>query len=91
MMQFSSNMAIRGRVMSFWAMVIVGGQAIGGPLMGFIAESIGSKNALIIAGGVPALAAIAVAIVLARSGKLKVVVTPRRGKWVAIVPRPKRR
>ena len=90
MMQFSSNMAIRGRVMSFWAMVIVGGQALGGPLMGFIAESIGSKNALIIAGGVPAAAAIAVAIVLARSGKLKVAVTPRRGKWVAIVPRPKR-
>jgi len=90
MMQFSSNMAIRGRVMSFWAMVIVGGQALGGPLMGFIAETIGSKNALIIAGGVPALAAIAVAIVLARSGKLKVAVTPRRGKWVAIVPRPKR-
>ncbi len=31
MMQFSSNLAIRGRVMAFWAMVIVGGQAIGGP------------------------------------------------------------
>ncbi len=87
MVQFSSNMAIRGRVMAFWVMVIVGGQAIGGPLMGWIAEVIGPKNALVVAGAVPALAAIAIALVLARTGRLKVAVTPRRGSWVAIVPR----
>ena len=87
MMQFSSNLAIRGRVMAFWALVIVGGQAIGGPLMGFIAEQIGPKNALVVAGAVPAVAAVAVALLLARSGRLKMRVTPRRGRWVAIVPR----
>ncbi len=87
MMQFSSNLAIRGRVMAFWAMVIVGGQAIGGPLMGFIAEQIGPKNALVVAGAVPAVAAVAIALLLARSGRLKMRVTPRRGSWVAIVPR----
>ena len=87
MMQFSSNLAIRGRVMAFWAMLIVGGQAIGGPLMGGIAELIGPKNALVVAGVVPAAAAIAIAIVLARSGQLRMRVTPRRGRWVAIVPR----
>lgn len=87
MMQFSSNLAIRGRVMAFWAMVIVGGQAIGGPLMGFIAEQIGPKNALVVAGAVPAVAAVAIALLLARSGRLKMRVTPRRGRWVAIVPR----
>lgn len=87
MMQFSSNLAIRGRVMAFWAMVIVGGQAIGGPLMGGIAELIGPKNALVVAGAVPAAAAIAIAIVLARSGQLRMRVSPRRGRWVAIVPR----
>ncbi len=87
MMQFSSNLAIRGRVMAFWALVIVGGQAIGGPLMGFIAEQIGPKNALVVAGAVPAVAAVAIALLLARSGRLKMRVTPRRGRWVAIVPR----
>ena len=87
MMQFSSNLAIRGRVMAFWAMVIVGGPALGGPLMGFIAEQIGPKNALVVAGAVPAVAAVAVALLLARSGRLKMRVTPRRGRWVAIVPR----
>lgn len=86
MVQFSSNLAIRGRVMAFWVMVIVGGQALGGPIMGAIAEAIGPKSALVVAGAAPALAAIAIGIVLARSGRLKVVVTPRRrGRWVAIV------
>lgn len=89
MVQFSSNLAIRGRVMAFWVMVIVGGQAIGGPLMGWVAETIGPKNALVVAGAVPAIAAVAIALVLAQSGRLKVAVTPRRGSWVAIVPRAK--
>ena len=89
MVQLSSNMAIRGRVMSFWVMVVVGGQAIGGPLMGWIAQELGPKNALIVAGTVPAVAGVAIALVLARSGKLRVAVTPRRGRWVAIVPRPR--
>lgn len=89
MVQFSSNLAIRGRVMAFWVMVIVGGQAIGGPLMGWIAETIGPQNAMIVSGAVPAAAAVAIALVLARSGRLKVVVKPRRGNWVAIVPRTK--
>lgn len=90
MVQFSSNLAIRGRVIAFWVMVIVGGQAVGGPLMGWIAEMIGPKNAMIVAGTVPALAAIAIALALARSGRLTVTVRPRRGSWVAIVPRTKR-
>lgn len=87
MVQFSSNLAIRGRVMAFWVMIVVGAQAIGGPLMGWIAETIGPKNAMVVSGAVPALAAIGIALVLARSGKLRVRVTPRKGRWVAIVPR----
>ncbi|MDO7881343.1 MFS transporter [Salinibacterium soli] len=87
MVQFSSNLAIRGRVMSFWVIVLVGGQAIGGPLVGWIAETIGPKNAMIVCGAIPALAAIAISLVLARSGRLTVAVRPRRGNWVAIVPR----
>lgn len=87
MVQLSSNLAIRGRVMAFWVMVVVGGQAIGGPLMGWFAESLGAKTAMVISGAVPAAAAIVIALVLARSGRLRVKVTARRGKWVAIVPR----
>jgi MFS family permease len=66
MMQFSSNLGVRGRVMAFWTMVIVGGQAIGGPLMGWIAEQIGPKNAMVVSGAVPAVAAVVIAILLGR-------------------------
>jgi len=92
MVQLSSNIVIRGRVMAFWVMVILGGQAVGGPLMGTIAELLGAKTAFVIAGGVPAVAAIAIAIVLAKSGRLKVTVAPRRnGRWIAIVPQHRSR
>jgi len=87
MVQLSSNLVIRGRVMAFYVMVIIGGQAIGGPLMGSIAELWGAKIAFVIAGGVPSAVAIGIALVLARSGRLTVKVAPRRGgRWVAIVP-----
>jgi MFS family permease len=87
MVQLSSNLAIRGRVMSFWVLVIVGGQAIGGPLIGWLAEHLGPRPAMVISGGVPAVAALVIALVLARSGRLTVTVRARRGSWVAIVPR----
>lgn len=89
MVQLSSNLAIRGRIMAFWVMVVVGGQAIGGPLIGWLAEHLGSKTAMMISGGVPAVAAVVIAILLAQSGRLKVRVRPRRGSWVAIVPKPR--
>lgn len=87
MVQLSSNLAIRGRIMAFWVMVIVGGQAVGGPLMGWLAEELGSKTAMAISGGVPAVAAVVIAILLAHSGRLRVRVTAR--SWFAIVPRPR--
>lgn len=68
--QLSSNRVIRGRVMSIYAMVVLGGQAIGGPLMGWLAELWGVRTAMVFSGIVPAVAAIVIAILLARSGKL---------------------
>ena len=87
MVQLSSNLAIRGRVMAFWVMVVVGGQAIGGPVVGWLGEHLGPKTALVICGSVPVIAAIVIALLLAHSGRLRVKVTARRGRWVAIVPR----
>lgn len=87
MVQLSSNLTIRGRIMAFWVMVVVGGQAVGGPLMGWLAEELGSKTAMAISGGVPAVAAVVIAILLAQSGRLRVRVSAR--SWFAIVPRPR--
>lgn len=79
--QLSTNMAIRGRVMSFYIMVMVGGQAIGGVLMGWIAEHLGTTVAFAVAGSVPAAAGITVAAILAHRHQLRIRVnlrTPRR-------------
>lgn len=70
MVQTSSNMSIRGRVMSLYLVVLIGGQAIGGPMMGWLAEHLNPHLAIFISGGVPALAAVTVAVVLARRGEL---------------------
>jgi MFS family permease len=70
LVQISSNMAIRGRVMSLYIMVLIGGQAIGGPLIGWLAEHMDPHTAILVSGGVPALAAATVAVVLARKDQL---------------------
>lgn len=72
LVQTSSNIAIRGRVMSLYLVVLIGGQAIGGPLMGWLAEHAGPQIAIVIAGGMPALAAATIAVLLARKGQLSV-------------------
>jgi MFS family permease len=88
MTQLSSNPSIRGRVMSLYWMVVIGGQAIGGPLMGWIAQQFGARTALMISGAVPAIAAIVIALVLARSGRLRIRVSlARRESLVSIVSR----
>ena len=70
LVQVSANLAIRGRVMSLYIMVLIGGQAIGGPMMGWLAEHADPHTAVLVSGGVPVLAAATVAVVLARRGQL---------------------
>jgi MFS family permease len=89
LVQVSSNMGIRGRVMSLYIMVLIGGQAIGGPMLGWIAEHADPHVALLVSGGVPALAALTVGVVLARKGALKLRVDLKdRRHPVRIVSRP---
>lgn len=92
MNQLSSNPVIRGRIMSLHLIVMVGGQAIGGPLMGWLAEQFGPREAMIVSGLVPATAAFVIALILARTGRLKVRVSLNpRDSLVRIVRRRPRR
>jgi MFS family permease len=75
MVQTSSNMSIRGRVMSLYIMVLIGGQAIGGPMIGWLAEHLGPHRAILVSGGVPAIAAVTSR---RRTGPAKV---PSRSRW----------
>ncbi|WP_258371805.1 MFS transporter [Curtobacterium sp. MCBD17_023] len=70
LVQLSSNVAIRGRVMSLYVLVLLGGQAIGGAVMGQVVDRFGAHVGMMVAGGVPAAAATVIAFVLARRGGL---------------------
>jgi MFS family permease len=86
LVQMSSNIGIRGRVMSLYVLVLLGGQAIGGPIMGWVVSTFGPNVGLGISGLVPALAALIIGIHLARKHELRLSVTLRgRAPRVAIV------
>lgn len=53
-LQLAAEPAMRGRVMALWALSWSGTTAIGGPLVGWVAEEFGSRWSLIV-GGVPTL------------------------------------
>jgi MFS family permease len=77
LVQMSSNVRVRGRVMSVWLLVLLGGQAIGGPLMGWVVESFGPHVGMLVSGLVPAAAAVVIAVILAHRHQLRLVL-PRR-------------
>jgi MFS family permease len=88
LVQMSSNVGIRGRVMSLYVLVLLGGQAIGGPFMGWVVSTWGPAVGLAVSGLVPALAALAIGIHLARRHDLRLSVSVDRGSpRVAIIRR----
>jgi MFS family permease len=88
LVQMSSNVQIRGRVISLYILVLLGGQALGGPLMGWIVEAWGPHIAMMISGLVPALAAVVIAILIAQSASLRLSIGLRgRRPSVTIVNR----
>ena len=60
LLQLNADDAMRGRVMSLWAIVFFGSTPIGGPLTGLIARAVGVQWAVAI-GGLATIAAAAVA------------------------------
>ncbi|GAB3385948.1 MFS transporter [Humibacter soli] len=88
LVQMSTNLSIRGRVMALYIMVQLGGQAIGGPVMGWIVEQFGPAWGFAISGLVPLLTALVIAAIVMRRSHLRVAVS-RRGRIpsLAIIPR----
>lgn len=83
--QLGTDAEIRGRVMSLYMLVLVGGTPIGGPLIGFITQHAGPRYGMLTSGLVPAVAALAVAVVLTRGRGQRLVIRLRAGgRLVAI-------
>ncbi len=70
LVQLSSNPAIRGRVMALYVLVLLGGQSVGGPFMGWLVESRGAQVGMLVSGIVPAVATVVIGAVLWRRGLL---------------------
>jgi MFS family permease len=64
-LQLESSPQMRGRVMSFWSIAFLGSTTIGGPLVGWFAETAGPRWGLAL-GGIAALAAAAYGAVTLR-------------------------
>ena len=70
LVQMSTNIAIRGRVMGVFVLIQLGGQSIGGPLMGWIVDNFGPHVGMTVSGVMPLLtAAVAGVVLLKRRGQ----------------------
>lgn len=65
-LQSESNSNMRGRVMSFWSMALVGSTAIGGPIIGIVGEYAGPRWCLML-GGIAAIIAGIIGILVLKS------------------------
>jgi MFS family permease len=60
--QLKSTPEMRGRVMSFWTVAMLGSTTVGGPIIGIIGEYVGGRYGLLV-GGVSALIAVGISAV----------------------------
>ncbi|HVW41297.1 MAG TPA: MFS transporter [Amycolatopsis sp.] len=68
LVQTSVSPEMRGRVMGLYVLVLIGGNPIGGPMVGWMADAFGGRSPFYIGGAISAIAAAVCAIVLIRRG-----------------------
>lgn len=78
--QMSTDPAMRGRVMALFMMVFMGGTPVGAPIVGWITDQYGPRVGLAFGGIIATAAALAVGLVLARVGGLRVSVVRNSGR-----------
>jgi MFS family permease len=70
LVQMTSAPAVRGRVMSVYILVLLGGQAIGGPAVGWLIDHFGARPSMFLCGGLVALVAVLSGMAMARQSHL---------------------
>ncbi|MFE0023061.1 MFS transporter [Amycolatopsis sp. NPDC059021] len=68
LVQTSVSPEMRGRVMGLYVLVLIGGNPIGGPMTGWMADAFGGRSPFYLGGAISALAAVVCAVVLIRRG-----------------------
>jgi MFS family permease len=70
LVQMTSARDVRGRVMSVYVLVLLGGQAIGGPAVGWLIDTFGARPSMFLCGGLVALVALVSGMAMARQSHL---------------------
>ena len=71
LVQLSSTPTLRGRVMSVYILVLLGGQAIGGPAVGWCIDHFGARSSMFACGGLIVLLAAGAGAAMARRSHLR--------------------
>jgi MFS family permease len=86
--QMAADPAMRGRVLSLYMMVFVGGTPVGGPLLGWITDTYGARVGFAAGGAVSLVAAAVIGLVLTRVLGVRLRIALRGGRpSVEFVPR----
>jgi MFS family permease len=86
--QLNTDPEMRGRVISLYMMVFLGGTPIGAPVVGWVTDSFGPRVGMASGGAICLLGTMALALVLARIGGLRLRIDLRAGRRaLALVPR----
>ncbi|QGN57667.1 MFS transporter [Nostocoides sp. HKS02] len=75
LVQLAAADHLRGRVVGLYMLVFIGSGALGGPVVGLLAEHLGARMGLFVSGAVPAVATMLVCRHLARTASLRVGLT----------------
>ncbi|MGI3779571.1 MAG: MFS transporter [Janthinobacterium lividum] len=72
LVQTTATPALRGRVMGVYLLVLLGGQALGGPCVGWLIDHYGARASMFGCGGLVTVVSIGVGLVIARRSHLTV-------------------
>lgn len=84
--QMATDPEMRGRVMALFMMVFTGGTPLGAPLLGWITDTYGARIGMAAGGAISLAASLAIAVVLARVGNLRVHLSRRGVTFVPALP-----
>ncbi|WP_432076092.1 MFS transporter [Streptomyces wuyuanensis] len=86
--QMATDPVMRGRVMSLYMMVFVGGTPLGAPIVGWLTDTYGVRVGMAAGGAVAVIAAATIGLILVRAGGMRLKVDLRPGhRHVRMVPR----
>ncbi len=82
LVQMTAPAAVRGRVMSVYLLMLLGCQAVGGPIVGAAIDHVGVRSTMLTCGAIVAVVALLAGLAMARQSQLRLSV----GRTARLVP-----